>query len=75
MYDSHFDFSSEYFKLFFPLLLQRIGRIPATDNADNEDNAELATSRFHRFSDVDTVFYLSIYLPASQPAENEPPKV
>ena len=28
----------------------------------------LAVSRFHSFSDVDTVFYLSIYLSTSQPA-------
>ena len=36
-----------------------------------ESFRRLATSRFHRFSDVDTVFYLSIYLPASQPASRE----
>ena len=36
-----------------------------------ESFRRLATSRFHRFSDVDTVFYLSIYLSTSQPASRE----
>ena len=35
-----------------------------------ESFLRLAASRFHRFSDVDTVFYLSIYIPLADRSEN-----